>query len=32
MKTTFLDENLRISRNEQGQVFVFVREDDGELR
>ncbi|CAM9448974.1 unnamed protein product [Ectocarpus sp. 12 AP-2014] len=32
MTTTYLDGLLRVSRNEQGQVFVFAREDDGELR
>ncbi len=32
MTTTYLDGLLRVSRNEQGQVFVFARADDGELR
>ncbi|CAM9628618.1 unnamed protein product [Ascophyllum nodosum] len=32
MTTTYLDGLLRVSRNEQGQVFVFAREDDVELR
>lgn len=32
MTTTYLDGLLRVSRNEQGQVFVFAREDDGEIR
>ncbi|CAM9195411.1 unnamed protein product [Discosporangium mesarthrocarpum] len=31
MTTTYLDPLLRVSRNEQGQVFVFVRADDGQL-
>lgn len=32
MTTTYLDGLLRVSRNEQGQLFVFVREDEGDLR
>ncbi|CAM9614155.1 unnamed protein product [Choristocarpus tenellus] len=31
MTTTFLDHAMRVSRNEEGQIFVFVREDDSEL-
>lgn len=32
MTTTYLDGLLRVSRNEQGQVFVFARADDAEIR